>query len=47
MVVVMLGVGLGSNDLGETLVNVLIGIFFCCVMMYNDWSVVGVGDDYT
>jgi hypothetical protein len=46
MVVAMLGASLGSDDLGETLVNVLTEILFlCCVMMYDDWSV--VGDDYT
>jgi hypothetical protein len=42
----MLGAGLRSDDLGETLVNVLTRmLFLCCVMMYDDWSV--VGDDYT
>jgi len=42
----MLGAGLGSDDLGETLVNVLIKMLFLYyVMMYDDWSV--VGDDYT
>jgi hypothetical protein len=46
MVVAMLGAGLGSDDLGETLVNVLIKMLFLYyVMMYDDWSV--VGDDYT
>jgi hypothetical protein len=45
MVVAMLGADLGSDDLGETLVNVLTKMFLCCVMMYDDWSV--VGDDYT
>jgi hypothetical protein len=41
MVVAMLGVGLGSDDLGETLANVLTEMFLCCVIMYDDWSVVG------
>jgi len=42
MVVAMLGVGLGSDDLGKTLVNVLTKmLFFGCVIMYDDWSVVG------
>jgi len=36
-----IGVDLGSDDLGETLVNVLKEmLFLCCVMMYDDWSVV-------
>jgi hypothetical protein len=36
-----LGAGLGSDDLGETLVNVLKEmLFLCCVIMYDDWSVV-------
>jgi hypothetical protein len=36
-----IGVDLGSDDLGETLVNVLKAmLFLCCVMMYDDWSVV-------
>ena len=30
----MLGVGLGSNDLGETLVNILIEMFF--FLLRND-----------
>ena len=36
-----LGAGLGNDDLGETLVNVLKDmLFLCCVIMYDDWSVV-------
>jgi hypothetical protein len=41
MVVAMLGAGLGSDDLGETLVNVLTEmLFLCCVIMYDEGSVV-------
>jgi len=36
MVVAMLGADLRSDDLGETLVNVLTKMFLCCVMMYDD-----------
>jgi len=37
MVVAMLGASLESDDLGETLVNVLTEMLFsCCVMMYDD-----------
>jgi hypothetical protein len=46
MVVAMLGADLGSDDLEETLVNVLTKMLFLYyLMMYDDWSV--VGNDYT
>ena len=42
MVVAKLGVGLGSDDLEETLANVLMEmLFLCCVIIYDDRSMVG------
>jgi hypothetical protein len=40
MVVAMLGAGIGSNDLGKTLVDEHIETFMCCLIVYDEWCVV-------
>jgi len=41
MIVATLGAGFGSDDLGETLINVHAKILLlCCLIMYDKWSVI-------
>jgi len=40
MVVAMLGAGIGSNDLGKTLVDEYTEMFMCCLIVYDEWCVV-------
>jgi hypothetical protein len=42
MIVTILGVGFGSDELGEILVNVhLEMLLLYCLIMYEEWRVIG------